>query len=1285
MMGPLRSPRVALALLLGFLLAPATRGEEPAPKGVAADAKALAAFENDVRPLLVARCIKCHGASKQESNLRLDARDAMMQGGDSGPAIVPGKPDESLLVKAVRHEGEVQMPPGPKLKEGQIATLSRWIADGAAWPEEAKGGAVRRGAITAEDRSFWSFRPPAPAPAPTVLDRDWVRSPIDLRILKTLESKKLQPAKPADKRTLIRRATFDLTGLPPKVEEVDRFLADSSPDAFAKVVDRLLASPAYGERWGRYWLDVVRYADTAGETADYPVREAVRYRDYVIDAFNRDLPYDQFVREQVAGDVLAEENPDGDFARKVSATGFIAVSRRFGFDSENYHHLTIQDSIDTLGQTFLGLTLGCARCHDHKFDPVSTRDYYALYGIFESTRYPFPGSEQKPGVRTMAPLEPRAEAQARFLEYRRELARVETELSAFKVAPSKTTIRPLTDLDGDFELQAQSAGGSTGVPVPPWSFEGRPEAVPDAQSPFTNLTGRVGTIGIRLPSPAPENRLWQQLWPQWRVEGSKRVHMNIDMRYHEGKPGGGVYRLSLGHGLGRAPAVEIDLGGGSLIVRDGTSRVPIRALKPGVWLNLQLTLDLERRTYSGTMGTPGDLTSFADKAFAPEWDGTVDCFLVAGQGGAADAGPALDVDNVAVDASSLPSVESPSKEAPETAPKTDFAAIEAEIRTRGDEDGGLEFQNRDGAPVLPWDFVGTVRASAEAQSPYRNLFDAGKLGARFANDAANNGLGVTVHPTRNLARQERLYFNADFRNADKAAAGSGTYRFYLGHGPGVSAAVELFANDGKFFVRNGGSIEEVRPLEFGTWYNVQLVLDLKSRTYSGTIGTPGDLRSFSGKAFHPTWDGTIDYFFVDGYGHIGGVKPSHDLDNVGVRDEPIPSPSTASTPNPVASSPRAGTGELSKTPLSELVKQRAEVGTARARLERRRAELLEQGPFAAAAYGVSEGTPHDARIQKRGEPTKPGDLVPRRFLEVLGGDSVPEISEGSGRLQLAQWLTRPENPLTARVMVNRLWKDHFGNGLVATENDFGKRGRPATHPGLLDELALRFIQSGWSIKAMHRLIMLSSTYQLSSTADPLGDDIDPGVELLWRFPRRRLDAESLRDSLLMLGGNLDRSRGGAHPFPPVGTAFSQHGPFGATYEHNQRTVYLMSQRIKRHPFLALFDGPDPNASTAKRSTTTVPTQALFFMNDPFVHEQSVGFARRLLDGGATDDERLRLAYRMALAREPGAEELASGLAFLVRYRRALESTEPSAEARAIGGWSAFARTVFASNEFLYLD
>jgi hypothetical protein len=704
-------------------------------------------FEKEVRPLLVQRCQTCHGAEKPKGGLRLTSRAALLEGGGTGPAAVPGKPDESLLVRAIRHKDSPKMPPKERLPDRDIDALTRWVQMGLPWPDAGQVIAgLGKFEITPEQRHFWAFQPVSDFRPPQVKDTSWPLTPIDRFILTRLEAKGLKPVAVADRRTLIRRVTFDLTGLPPTPDEIDAFLADDSPAAWEKVIDRLLASPHYGERWGRHWLDLAHYADTAGETADFPVPEAYKYRNYVIDAFNADRPYDEFLREQIAGDLLAADGPPERRAERTIATGFIAVSRRFGFDPQNYHHLTIEDTIDTVGKSVLGLTVSCARCHDHKFDPVSRADYYALYGIFASTRYPFPGSEEVKRPRDFVPLSP----------------------------------------------------------------------------------------------------------------------------------------------------------------------------------------------------------------------------------------------------------------------------------------------------------------------------------------------------------SER-------------------------------------------------------------------------------------------------------------------------------------------------------------------------------------------------AYAVAEGTAKDARIQLRGDPSRPGPEVPRRFLEILGGAALAPGTKGSGRLQLARWLTDPKNSLTARVMVNRVWQHHFGRGLVRTPNNFGKQGQPPTHPELLDYLAARFVEDGWSVKTLHRRILLSRAYQLSNIADEKNAAIDPGNEWLWRFERRRLDAESIRDALLAVGGGLDRSKGGPHPFPPENSwGFTQHNPFQAVYDTNRRSAYLMTQRLRRHPFLALFDGADPNSSTAQRGVTTVPTQALFFLNNPFVHEQAGRFADRLLAEPGDDSRRVERAYRLALGRAPTIDERRDAAEYLREAGEALSAGGAAAQ-RTRQVWAGFARVLFGSNEFIYVD
>jgi hypothetical protein len=698
-------------------------------------------FEKNVRPVLVEKCIRCHGPQKSSGGLRLDSRRGLMKGGDTGMVIKPGRPADSRLIQAVRrHEDVKPMPPDKPLLPAVVADLERWVAGGAAWPD----------VVTVTTQRHWAFEP-VRSPAPPVA---FGSNPIDAFLAVKHQEKGLTPTARADLRTLLRRVTFDLRGLPPTPEAMQELVDDPAPGAFARAVDRLLASPQYGEKWGRHWLDVVRYADTAGETADYPVPDAWRYRNYVIHAFNADKPYDEFLREQIAGDILAARLPAGTppqrYAELITATGYIAIARRFGYDVLHDHFLTIEDTIDTLGKSALGLTLGCARCHDHKYDPITTADYYALYGIFDSTRYPFPGCEKDKGPRDLMPLAP----------------------------------------------------------------------------------------------------------------------------------------------------------------------------------------------------------------------------------------------------------------------------------------GG-----------------------------------------------------------------------------DKPVAGR-------------------------------------------------------------------------------------------------------------------------------------------------------------------------------AAYAVTEASPHNVRQHRRGDPESPGPEIPRRFLQLFGGQPVPP-GAGSGRLLLAQWLTDPKNPLTARVMINRIWQGHFGTGLVKTANDFGTRGTPPSHPELLDYLAQRFIDSGWSIKAMHRLIVLSDAYQRSAAgSDARGDGIDPDNTYLWKFPRRRLSAEELRDALLAVSGDLDLSPGEGHPFPDASKwGFTQHAPFLAVYDHNRRSVYLMTQRIRRHPFLALFDGADANSSTASRFTTTVPTQALFFLNDPFVHARAASLAGRLMP--LSDSGRLDRACRLLFGRGATAADQERANRFLEIYRRELSGGPRPQEERP--AWTALLRMLVSSNEFIYLN
>jgi len=800
-------------LIGGFLVA----GMEPSRIFAAeSSTDGIDFFEKRIRPIFASHCYECHGAASAKKNgaLLLDTVEGLAKGGQSGPLFVAGDPDKSRIVKAVRYaDKNLRMPPKQKLSSMQIGDLEAWVKIGAPLPGAAAPVAkTKYGMSLEEGKRFWSFQPIKNPTPPKVKDASWPLTPVDQFILAKFESAGIVPAPIADKRTLLRRVTFDLTGLPPTPAEMDAFLADSSSQAFEKVVDRLLASPRYGERWGRHWLDVARYADTSGNAADYPVPQAFKYRDWVIRAFNRDLPYDQFLREQLAGDLIPG-GTDAERFERITATGYLAIARRFGGDRMGEHHLTLEDTIDNLGRTMLGFSVSCARCHDHKFDPFTMSDYYGLYGIFSSTRYPFPGAEVGQRPEDFIPLAPAKEIQALLKAHREKLAGMDAEIKKLEMA----------------EAEAKKA--------------------PDG----------------------------------------------------------------------------------------------------------------------------------------------------------------------------------PDK-------KTQIAAA--------------------------------AKALAEAR------------------------------------------------------------------------------------------------------------------------------------------------------------------------------------------------------------KKRAEA----------------QPPVFDVAYAVADAKPANAKMQLRGDPKRLGDEVPRHFPAVLGGQELPKGNTASGRLQLAQWITDPKNPLPARVMVNRIWQYHFGKGIVHTPSDFGVRGTPPTHPELLDFLATRFIESGWSIKAMHKLILLSRTWQLASTDVPESAKLDPANDLFWKFTRHRLDAESIRDTMLFVSGELDERTPSAHPFPPTKSwGFTQHAPFFAVYETRQRSVYLMQQRLRKNPYLALFDGADPSSSTGVRLPSTTPLQALFLMNDPLAHQVAAKFAQRALAAGPAESTRLEFAYRNALNRSPSAEEKEECAEFLKKYRDKLVSLKTPGNQLESLTWSAFARALLSGNEFIFVD
>ncbi len=844
----------------------------------------------------------------------------------------------------------------------------------------------------------------------------------------------MSPVGLADKQALLRRVTYDLIGLPPTRDEIKSFLSDESPIAFATVVNRLLDSPHYGERWGRHWLDVARYADTAGNGSDHPIPEAYRYRNYVIRSMNADKPFDEFVREQIAGDLIAQQSLEGttqtaeQYSDRITATGFLAIGKRFGYNDNNeFVHLDIADVIDSVGRSVLGVSLGCARCHDHKFDPISANDYYALYGIFASSRFAFPGGE---------------------------------------------------------ELQKQ-----------------------------------MHFVPCVLPKEAERKE-------QWRTN------------------------------------------------------------EVGVLDHKIAELELEQSSLERTM-----------------------------IGGGADY--------------------------------------------------GLEHQQIGQAPQAPWIHQGPNLILAEAQSPFSQIHPIGTRGVRVSNTNPYEGVRREFLQ-HTAATSPQLYFNIDFRNVNQVD-GEPAYRFYLGHGAIVSLAFEASVSSDEIVLRNGPNWESLAPLEVEAWYHLSVTFDLQNQLYSGSLlksGTTTPIR-FADKRMAPNWDGIVNCFVSDGFGKTPGTPPTRDLDNLCIQNAPLSDPMDAGILEK-----QAARLKWVQATLSETKQQRDEL------LHRRLYEV---------AYGVSEGQPTNVRLQKRGEPDRLGDEVPRRNLTVLGGQPVP-ADGGSGRLQLAEWLTDPANPLTARVIVNRVWQWHFGEGLVRSPSDFGNRGDLPSHPELLDDLAASFVRDRWSLKSLHKQILASRTYQLASNEDATNLQHDAENRWLWRFPRRTLDAESIRDSMLTFGDQLNRHMPDGHPFPDANSwNFSIHYPFKGNYDSNDRSVYLMVARSQKHPFLSLFDGSDPNVSTASRFTTTTPIQALYLMNSPFVSAQSKAFAKRILETPGDEQDQIQFAVETVIGRQPSDSAIETYQLYLARYREQFAKLNLSEDLPTELAWASLARVLMTSNEFLFVE
>ena len=1026
-------------------------------------------FEKSVRPLLAAQCLGCHSATSQPimGGLRLDSRDLALKGGGRGPAIVPGKPAESLLLQALRHTaGALKMPPGPKMKEADLAVLTQWVQMGAPWGNTVSAASA--------GSKYWAFVSPLASAPPSVRDRAWVRSPIDAFILAALEAKGLTAAKAADKRTLIRRASYDLTGLPPTVAEVQTFLADSSEGAFAKVVDRLLASPRYGERWGRHWLDVARYADSNGLDENLVYKNAFRYRDYVIAAFNKDKPFNQFLTEQLAGDLL----PSADLPTSVerwTATGFLTLGAKMLAEDDpvKMEMDIVDEQVDTTARAFMGLTVGCARCHDHKFDPISHADYYSMAGIFKS-------SKTMENFKVVAKwheyvLVPK-EDRDRLAAHEALVEAKRKEIGKIVRSENDLLVSAATKRVGAYLLASARVKHDEEMRLAP--VESAPGAIERIAWSFD--AGNVPRMLVKKRPNTPKDGLGPY-FAEYRVEVAAAGDYQIDI-FDEEK------------GAGTA-----DVWVNGVWVKRGADPVQNRAASPeaGGW-SVVVVAPFKQGVNVLRLEHASRFPYFEKLLFAKNTVAEV--------------------------------------------PRTVVQIAAAFGVNPGFLEQMVDYLKRsDGAvasPLYAWEVYGSpLTAWASPAAPL------------FAGFPASS-------PEALAAKYEELFLASQEKDLTD---------------PGLKALAALLKE--KF----------------------------------GPFRAPGDARRYYAAAVRAQLT-TLD-------------KELKDME--------------------------AATPEFPK------------------------------------AMGVSEGSKiEDLAIHLRGSHWTLGAKAPRQFLKVIAGDQqTPIPSDRSGRLELAQWMTQKDHPLTSRVIVNRLWRWHFGRGIVPTVDNFGRLGEAPLNQPLLDWLAVRFVEQGWSMKAMHRTLMLSSTYQMSSEFDARSSEADPDNSLLWRMNRRRLEAESIRDGIMSVSGGLNLQSTGGSILSYKDRQYVANTEKGGRvdYERNIRAVYIPVVRSSMYDVFTAFDLPDPTMLNGDRDATVVAPQALFMMNGAVMLRHSKQMAEGLLARTDLDDAgRVRDAYERALSRPATGREVDQALTYVARMQEAWKGSRASA-------WQSFCKSLLASNEFIYIN
>ena len=1094
-------------LLLGVLLPSGGRGAEEL------SADDLQFFENRIRPLLAEHCYECHSATskKVKGGLLLDRKAGWMKGGESGEVIVPGKPDESLLFKMSERDPDYDpMPPKTALDRQQVEDLREWIARGAPDPRsEAIGEVIKTGDDfnLAERRQWWSLQPVTKVAVPAVRGTQWPSNEVDRFLLAELEKRDWAPAPPARKERLLRRVSLVLTGLAPTEAELAAFLADESEGAYEKVVDRLLSSPRFGERWARHWMDVVRFAETKAFEADYTMPYVDRYRDYLIRAFNEDVPYDQFVMEALAGDRLEEPrlNAETGINESVAGPGFLYLTdgQHGPPDIHSDEARIFESMIKVCGVAFQGLTINCAKCHDHKFDAITTADYYSFYGMLRSSRLHYAN---------IAPPEKKAEVGKRL-----EAAKQDLMHAVFEVV----------------EKDAQQLGRVLGVIR---EFE-------------KGVSFEILQQKLNLPLKKGEKQEARLASFVKECEGELRkragqdgVDADLLLKWFRWK-----------HDRNPVPGLE-----GLRAVVNGSAPAEVEALAAGV------ESSNEKYKFGLHAAATGEWIA-SGPGFQPAND---DGFL-----------PAMSGEQV--------------------------------IRTS----------------------IGTGVAT-------------GMLSSRLDGVLRSPDF-ILDGPVELWVRGRHAQVRLVVRNYE-----------LTGRGPTTSR------------LRVGVNSDTWKKISFGThlWEGEPAFIEVQHQ------GAGMECLGRNGRPPLPAEDAWVAVA-------AGNLPQANRIWLPAARAEDGPkAAATAIVEAARAARQGPGPGAEQRIVLGALLQSGlmhpdlAKHPEIRSKLEEFR-RIAGELPQPVYVRSVVDGVPTDQPVHVRGDHRNISKQPnPRHFLDGMGGAVLKD--GGSGRLDWAKRVASAENPLTARVRVNRIWSRVFGRGILDSVDDFGEMGGKPSHPELLDFLARDFVEKGWSTKKLLRQLVLTSAFQMSSTPGPGALTADPENLYLQHMSLRRMDAESIRDHILACSGELKRKEMYGPSIAvniddqPNSRAKPRSGPLNG---NGRRSVYLETRRNFLSSFLRVFDFPNATEPTGQRNVTNVPAQSLALLNDAFVHEQAQAWARRVMKAGGTVDEQLRQVHRQAFGREATEAELAWGRKVLRELGGATEES-----------WKSLCHLMINRKEFIYV-